>query len=155
MKTLVERLTRYCLMGFVAALLLCSCEMEASHNGDLDGFWLLTQVDTLSNQHSHPCREELRFWSFQGNLMSTQQLLVVAESTCYFYRFNHEGKRLLVTEPHEYNRMEGNLPIGDDRLSELAPFGINHSEESFAVEKLNRKHMQLTSETLRLHFEKY
>jgi len=135
--------------------LLSSCRFNGSHNGDLDGFWMLTQIDTLSNQHSVTCREQLLFWSFQSNLMKTQQLNENFDKTIYLYRFCHEGNLLEVFEPHEYERMTGNIPIHTDRLGEISRFGINALDEQFVVEQLNSKKMILKAESLRLHFEKY
>lgn len=137
-------------------LLLCSCEFNGSHNGDLDGFWMLTRIDTLCSQQSLQCREQLLFWSFQADMMKTQQLADEApDKTIYLYRFNHTGNSLEVYEPVEYNRMEGNEPISGERLDELKRFGINQKEENFQVKELNSKHMQLQTEALLLHFEKY
>ena len=33
---------------FSTLLLFCSCDIESSKNGDLDGFWHLERVDTIS-----------------------------------------------------------------------------------------------------------
>jgi len=148
---------------FSLLALLSSCKFHGSHNGDLDGFWMLTQVDTLliegnavnGQEHIQTCRERRLFWSFQADIMKTQQLIDGQGMTIYLYRFCHEGNQLDVFEPHEYERMHGNVPIDAERLNEISRFGINSLEENYLVEKLNSKNMILKSESLRLYFEKY
>ena len=38
---------------FSTLLLFCSCDIESSKNGDLDGFWHLERVDTISTSFNH------------------------------------------------------------------------------------------------------
>lgn len=43
-------------------LLLTSCDIETSDNGDLDGYWHLVRVDTLATGVSSDLSETRVFW---------------------------------------------------------------------------------------------
>ena len=50
--------------------LLCSCDkFHVSDNGELDGFWQLTSVDTLANGRSADMKEKMIFWAVQTDLL--------------------------------------------------------------------------------------
>ena len=57
------------LMGCVCLLAVSSCELYTSHNGDLDGYWHLIGVDTLSKGGYLDMSERLVFWGIQTNLV--------------------------------------------------------------------------------------
>lgn len=139
----------------IATLLsfLPSCSVfHVSDNDELDGFWMLTEVDTLATAGNLQMREQRVFWSFQGDLMQTQWLSLNAKEA-YVYRFAHNGDKLAVCNPCIYNRVEGDQPISE--VDSLRPMGINAVEESFKIEQLDRKRMLLNDGILRLYFEKY
>lgn len=137
--------------------LLPSCGLvHSSDNGDLDGFWHLIQVDSIASaeRKSVPYREEQVYWSFQGKLMQTQQLIRPNEIQ-YIYRFEREGACLTVKEPYRYDRLEGDHKIPADSLHLLRPFGINALSTDFNIRKLKKNKMILNDDLLELHFEKY
>lgn len=132
---------------------LPSCSVfHVSDNDDLDGFWMLTEVDTLATAGNRQMREQRVFWSFQGDLMQTQWLSHNAIEA-YVYRFAHNDDKLVVSNPCLYNRVEGDQPIS--KVDSLRPMGINAVEESFKIEQFDRKRMTLNGGILRLYFEKY
>ena len=55
--------------ALLAAVLVCSCEIEMSGNGRLDGMWHLVSVDTLSTSGVRDMSEERIYWSFQNRLL--------------------------------------------------------------------------------------
>ena len=50
-------------------VLLVSCELETSGNEELDGYWQMNQVDTLSTGGVADTREALVYWGIQGKLL--------------------------------------------------------------------------------------
>lgn len=52
------------------SLVLSSCTLETSDNGDLDGFWHLERVDTLATGNYLDLSRERVFWGVQHKLIS-------------------------------------------------------------------------------------
>jgi hypothetical protein len=48
---------------------LVSCELETSGNKELDGYWQMSEVDTLSTGGVADTREALIYWGVQGKLL--------------------------------------------------------------------------------------
>lgn len=145
------------ILAFLAATCLLSA-CEGSDNGDMDGMWHITRIDSLDSSASADIREDLKFWSFQGNLM---QVFDYNETgwdswrTVIMTRFNHANGQLIIHTPFIYNRLDGDIFLSEDSLYLLYPHGINCIPDTFTVEKLNRKKMQLSDDVVRLYFEKY
>ena len=75
------------LFVFSFSQFLTSCELETSHNGNLDGQWHLVSVDTLSTGGVKDMSDDLVFWAFQVNMMEIiDHTYGVPEM---FFRFNH------------------------------------------------------------------
>lgn len=129
-----------------------SCELETSHNGDLDGFWHLVQVDSLQTGGVKDTSKDLLFWSFQVNLLELSDHTNL--TIIYMARFNHEGGQLKVTQPCLYNRDKGNELLSEENMSDISPYGLNALEETFRVENLSGSKMTLSNGTLRLYFKK-
>lgn len=136
-----------------AALLgisLTSC--EKIDNGNLDGFWHLTQADTLSTGQSSDMTQSGVFWSVQGNVFQTSIPTLVKT---YIYSFSYSDNKLVISNPFENYRLEGDIQITDSTLYQLRPMGVNALQEQFDVIKLTRRTMVVESSMLRLHFEKF
>lgn len=129
-----------------------SCEIETSHNGNLDGFWHLVEVDTLQTGGVKDTSEDLLFWSFQVNLLELSDHTNLG--LIYMARFDHSDGQLKVTKPCRYNRTDGNEMLTEENVKAIAPYGLNALEETFVVEKLSSSRMTLRNGTLRLHFKK-
>ena len=132
---------------FITAAMLTACEFHSSDNGDLDGFWQMTQMDTLSTGGSEDVRESLIFYSFEVDLMTAQRL----NYDDVYFRFSHTSDSLILYDPTDGGRTDN--AITD--VSELQPMGINRLREGFLVEGLNSDNMILKSQELRLYFRKY
>ena len=50
-------------------ILFVSCELETSGNKELDGYWQMSQVDTLATGGVTDTREALIYWGIQGKLL--------------------------------------------------------------------------------------
>lgn len=137
-------------MAVLTAITMASCTLETSDNGDLDGFWHLTSVDTLSTGGVLDMSEELVFWSVQVHLLNTVDRKGGAGS--YFFKFEHNENTLRLYNPCLDDRMNGDPEV--DSPEPLQPFGVNAIDETFSVETLTGSTMILSTERLKLTFKK-
>lgn len=140
----------YIIIGI--GLMLAACDIETSDNGDLDGYWHLVRVDTLSTGGSCDMSEELVFWALQMRLLNVVDHLHDPDHFGYFLRFEHKDNTLRVYNPYVNSRKDGDIKVEDAAV--LAPFGINKLEEIYQVEQLDGDDMRLANDWLRLSFEK-
>jgi hypothetical protein len=135
-------------------VMLVSCELETSGNKELDGYWQMSQVDTLSTGGVADTREALVYWGVQGKLLQirfSENGKFLGEGL--LFRFNRDNGMLTLSSPILHHLYETDEPISDVEL--LKPFGIFNLEEVFSIEELNDDVMVLASDTLRLHFRRY
>jgi hypothetical protein len=134
--------------GFISAL-LAGCDVESSDNGDMDGFWVLERVDSLSNNAICDYSDHHISWSFQYKLL---QLSNGYDKTiiCQFEKGND---RLSLKDPCIFDRTWGDTPVTDVEV--LKPYGINSINENFKVKNLNSGDMILESSVLRLYLKKH
>ena len=59
----------FIMLSVLSLFFLVGCELETTDNGDLDGYWHLEQVDTLSSQRSVDYGQARIFWSIQFKLL--------------------------------------------------------------------------------------
>lgn len=141
-------------MSMVLAVMACvltwsGCDMEASDNGELDGFWHLVSVDTLSNHQNVDYSENKIFWSVQGTLLQ----LSTPNDNPIIYRLNRQNYVLHLHSPLLFDRDKGDTPVAD--LILLRPYGVNALNEEFEIAYLKNRRMVLMSPVLRLTFRKY
>ena len=138
----------------ILGVLFVSCELETSGNDELDGYWQMSQVDTLSTGGVADTREALVYWGIQGKLLQIR----FSETGTYLgegfmFRFNREDDVLTLSSPILHHLYKTDEPITDVEV--LKPYGIFDLEEVFAIEELNDHNMVLTNDVLRLHFRRY
>lgn len=139
---------------------MCSCEMETTDNGDLDGFWHLESVDTLSTGGTCSYKERKVFWGVQHKLISIRNFASDAASTGYYVRFNQTGDSLILSSPYanhwhqDYGDDGGDVPVTEIN-AELRELGMNNLEEHFKKEKLSGSKMVLSNKEYRLSFTKF
>ncbi len=143
-------LSIYALTGLLVGM-LTSCEVEISGNGNLDGFWHLEQVDTLSTGGVADLSGQLMFWSFQHHLMAVVDRN--NKNPEMVLRFLHDSNRLVVSEPYISDRETGDIKVTD--AGQLAPYGITALADTFTIEKLKRSTFILKNKTLRLTLKKF
>ena len=136
------------------SIMLVSYELETSGNGSLDGYWQMTQVDTLASGGVADTRESFIYWGVQGKLLQIRY----SENDVYLsegllFRFENNNSILTLSSPFVHHLYETDEPIDDVEI--LKPFGIYRLEEKFAIEQLDDKRMVLSNEVLRLHFRRY
>jgi len=144
----MKRFLIYIIIGI--GLTACS-DVEFSDNGNLDGFWQLSRVDTVLTGRSVDYREKGLTWSFQGKLLEVRDVWKVYQDIVM--SFNHTDNQLKTFSPFLVYREEGDWPIDDTDY--LKPYGINRLEENYKVLELTSSEMTLESDLLRLHFKKY
>jgi len=135
-------------------VLFVSCELETSGNDELDGYWQMSQVDTLSTGGVADTREALVYWGIQGKLLQirfSENGKYLGEG--FMFRFNREDDVLTLSSPILHHLYKTDEPITDVEV--LKPYGIFDLEEAFAIEELNDHNMVLTNDVLRLHFRRY
>lgn len=133
-------------------LTLVACDWETSDNGPLDGFWQMTDVDTLVTGGHEDVKEKALTWSFQGRIMEVRQATHKG-TPIYIFKFSHEGDILKTYNPY-LNDRDKEDPIVED-VKDINPFGFTALSQQFKVLKLSATRLVLQSNTLRLTFRKY
>ena len=133
-------------------LTIASCDIRTSDNGDLDGYWQLRSVDTLTTGGSCDVRDSLRFWSFQGNLLHVRDNRDTSIHPV-FMRFNISDEKMTLSNPIIDLRDSSDLVLKDYEV--LKRWGINDMPETMRIIKLNGSTMVLENRLLRLNFRKY
>lgn len=133
-----------------ACVFMCSCELETSGNGKLDGMWHLISVDTLKTSGVNNISHDMIYWSFQNKLLELDDKTGANNSV--LFRFKMSDGVLKLYSPYIYDRENGDRPLTN--IIMLSPFGVNKLNEDFIVEGLDGGKMILRSDRLRLKFKK-
>jgi hypothetical protein len=145
--------------------------MHSSDNGSLDGYWQLTQADTLSvdtltgailAERSGDVRAKGFFWAIQADLLEIIDVHDKRIDTTYlhqgvFFRFKQESGRLSIYAPSIDQRYDvPEYPDGEVKnLYLLNYYGIYSMEETFSILQLTDERMVLQGNHFRFHFRKY
>ena len=143
-------LLRLCALTIIASL--ASCDIENSHNGDLDGLWLLTNVDTLSTGSRTEVTEQSITWAFQGHLLEMRTL--DDNRFDFICKFEHSGDSLFLGQPYVSEQGHNDIPV-EEVTDSLRHIGLQHLHERYAILTLNSHRMVLRSKELSLNFQKY
>lgn len=138
------------LITILFALASCGDLLEHSQNGELDGYWKLTTIDTLATGGQKSVSEQSLFMAVQGKIMMLNDRDNGDE---YVFQFNHADGHLKIFDARQSNRGKGDPLLTDPEG--LRPFGFNNLEEDFTVEKLSSGKLIVNDGTLRLHFIKF
>ena len=141
---------KYLSILFALVFCLSACELETSHNGKLDGWWLLTAVDTLPAGGHANVEEQQCTWAFQGRLLELRD--VPGQRGDYLLSFAQHGDDLLLSHPYLSARDSGDIAVQTPQP--LHPYGIQTLFERFSIITIDRQRMVLTSTSLRLYFRK-
>ena len=66
----MRKIFLYIAMVPMLSLTLGGCSIEMSDNGELDGYWHLERVDTLSTGGVCDLSGQLRFWAVQAKMLA-------------------------------------------------------------------------------------
>lgn len=141
---------KYLSILFAFILCLSACELETSRNGKLDGWWLLTAVDTLQTGGHANVEAQQCTWAFQGRLLELRD--VPGQRGDYLLSFARRGDDLLLSHPYFSARDSGDIAVQTPQP--LHPYGIQTLSEQFSITTIDRRRMVLTSTSLRLYFRK-
>ena len=141
---------KYLSILFAFMFCLSACELETSHNGKLDGWWLLTAVDTLQTGGHANVEAQQCTWAFQGRLLELRD--VPGQRGDYLFSFAQQGDDLLLSHPYLSARDSGDIAVQTPQP--LHPYGIQTLSEQFSIITIDRQRMVLTSTSLRLYFRK-
>ena len=141
---------KYLSILFAFMFCLSACELETSHNGKLDGWWLLTAVDTLPTGGHANVEAQQCTWAFQGRLLELRD--VPGQRGDYLLSFAQHGGDLLLSHPYLSARDSGDIAVQTPQP--LHPYGIQTLSERFSIITIDRQRMVLTSTSLRLYFRK-
>lgn len=141
---------KYLSILFAFMFCLSACELEMSHNGKLDGWWLLTAVDTLQTGGHANVEAQQCTWAFQGRLLELRD--VPGQCGDYLLSFAQHGDDLLLSHPYLSARDSGDIAVQTPQP--LHPYGIQALSEQFSIITIDRRRMVLTSASLRLYFRK-
>ncbi len=128
---------------------LTACEFDFSTNGDLDGFWQMTSIDTIATGGTKDMYGSKIYWGVQKKILEIRKTPELGIQ----FNFDHSGSKLSISNPYVNDRDSGDIKVTD--VSLLQPMGVNKLDESFDVLELSSGTMTLQSEMLRLHFRRY
>lgn len=150
MKKLLYLFTAICMLS-------TACDFETSDNGSLDGYWQLSQLDTLT-AGSSDMRSSGLFWSVQVRLLEIRNNFDANRSI--LFRFEQKGDYLRL-----WNPVADNKNISDSVITSpvtLAQYNIEGAlnaegvlESTLKVEQLDDDRMVLSNSGFRFHFRKY
>ena len=91
------------------------------------------------------------FWSVQTDLLQVSDLNYQHEE--YIFRFEYEADALRLYDPYQVDHAGSDMAVSDPEV--LRMYGINALDESFFVERIDKKQMRLRNQSLRLYFNRY
>lgn len=135
----------------LTTIIVAACTLEDSDNGDLDGYWHLTKVDTLATGGNKDLSNESLFWAIQGKLLYLRDNNDVYKE-CIGH-FKVEGDSLYVVDMYYFNRKDGDPKIFN--VDVLRPYGLNKMTEDFEIVTITGSKAILQSDDIRLYFKKF
>lgn len=139
------------IVSMMAAIVTSCSWFETDNAGDLEGLWHLRSVENLSDGTVTDYSQQRIYWAFQKNLLEMQDKS--GNMTSLLWRFSHVESKLTISQPHRYDRENGDEPL--ETTEQLLPYFIYNLEETFAIEHLGSGTMRLASENVRLSFRKF
>ncbi|MFA6727220.1 MAG: lipocalin-like domain-containing protein [Prevotella sp.] len=128
----------------LTTILLSACgDISSTDNRKIDGYWLLTNIDSIAKGQGKDVSQEKMFWAIEGKLFQTDGLTLMTEK----YR---DTLRL-------YRPLSDSASVDSKHLS-IEPYrryGINSFDEHFFIEQLTQKHLIVRNTILRLQFRRY
>jgi len=138
----------------LSALVVGACEIHTSNNGNLDGFWHCTRVDTLSTQGHADLSEQRLYWAFQSSLLLLTDYDGPSARLIAHFDYDKSESQLTVKDFHYYDREKGDPALPDSSLSQLKAWFEMDTVTTFRVEQLTSSRLTIASSRLRIAFEK-
>ncbi|MCK8622849.1 lipocalin-like domain-containing protein [Prevotella sp. E13-27] len=138
-----------------AMVLMTSCDLETSDNGDLDGFWQLAQLDSLTTSGDVKSTTDMRhsgwYWCVQHKLLEIRDCNDASHNI--FFRFEKTSNTLRLYSPISDNRAISDSIVSNPNT--LKPLGIQSLDETMTIEQMTSEKMVLNNRVLRFHLRKY
>ena len=131
---------------------LTACEVRTSDNGDFDGFWQMTAIDSLVNGRSVDMHTSGEYWAVQVHLLEVRNIRNRHKDV--LFRFSFEGDSLRLRSPY-YDESGENNELPEHNVTSLKPYGIDRSAQTYRVLTLTSDNMVLQKEDVKLSFRKY
>lgn len=143
---------RYTLLMVCLCMMLSSCKLHTSHNGNLDGLWQVMVKENLTTGETVDMRDFNASWSVQDDLL----MMRMDGSSELIWRFSLKDNILTLSDPYISARFgEANTDVKLEDASVVVPYGLSALEEYLKVIQLDGDDMILESGTSRLVFRKY
>ncbi len=139
----MKKIFKYTLISLCLAF-CCSCD-KIDDNGDLGGFWQLTEWKSLPDGQVLATNHDGIYYSVQLDLMGFR-----GRGASYLSRFSHRNDSLFIGPVYK------NMGAHDEEvpISSLAGVGVP-ATGAFAVQHLTHSKMILRSDEAVLSFRKY
>ena len=131
---------------------LTACEVRTSDNGDFDGLWQLSAIDSLGKGRTVDMRSSGEYWAVQVHLLEVRN--TKGSHGSVLFRFDFIGDSLKLRSPYYDESGEGGQ-LPEHNVSSLKAYGIDRSEQGYKVLTLESDEMILEKEDVRLNFRKY
>lgn len=135
----------------LAVLMFTACELHYSDNGTLDGYWQLSQMDTLSTNRSADMRSRLLFWGVQHDMLEICDNQTLNGSI--IFRFHHHGDTLILSQPIANIRDISDSIVTNPQT--VQAMGLRALTDTFRIEALGSERMILNNTSYRFHFRRY
>ena len=147
----MKRFYIYIIIGI--GLLFAGCDKDNQDNGNLEGFWQITQMYAVysSSLPGTDMRQSGLTWSFQGKLLELRD--VTDHQKDIVMSFEHKGGKLRVYNPYFVERDSDDIQITD--ASPLKSYGISQTDDTFEVVELSSDKMILSDQIFTITFRKY
>ena len=139
----------YIIIG--VTLMMTGCNKEDSNNGNLDGFWQMTEMRNKSNASTSDMRSLGITWAFQGHILELRD--VKKDNQDIIMSFSLVGDKLNLSAPYIVDRDSDDIQIDDVDL--LIPYGIDKNTTEYSVLELTSSRMVLDNDAWYLVFRKY
>jgi hypothetical protein len=137
---------------------LSACDLNTSNNGDFDGYWQFSQIDTLKTGRSGDVRKLRVFWSVQAKLLEINNLTYPEKNV--LFHFSKASQAVHLKDP--VANFGGRSDSIISSPSTLVPYGViatfnadHRLEALFHIDLLHDDNMILSNGQYRLHFRRY
>ena len=141
---------------------LTACEVRTSDNGDFDGLWQLSAIDSLGKGRTVDMRSSGEYWAVQVHLLEVRNTKGGHGSV--LFRFELTGDSLKLRSPYYDESGEGGNNMKEleevtakhaEAVKVLRPYGIDVPTQGYQLVTLDSNEMILQKDDVRLCFRKY
>lgn len=133
-----------------------------SENGDFDGLWQLSTIDSTGTGRTVDMRSSGEFWAVQVHLLEVRN--TKGRHGNVIFRFDQTGDSLKLRSPYYDESGEGGNNVKEleevtakhaEAVKKLKPYGIDVPSQGYRLVTLDSDEMVLQKDDVRLCFRKY